>query len=211
MPSRSPRLPLVPPLLAAGAWLVASAFSPVLAADDGQAPIWSGLGGLVGLGPDKEDTTIQYREHGKLVLPPKMDLPSPGAASPITDSAAWPVDPDVQRRIKARQAKKNSFFIPLSDKGHTGNKAYGEVGTRDTAITVRATAGEGPATKPCGTGSSSADCRSPGWSLLSTLGLSGQSDATTLGPEPGRDWLTDPPKGYRAPTLSSSPSATAAK
>jgi hypothetical protein len=211
MPFHLPRLPLVPALLAAGAWVAASSFSPVLAADDGQAPIWTGLGGLVGLGPDKEDTTIQYREHGKLVLPPKMDLPAPGAASPITDTAAWPVDPDVQRRIKARAAKKNSFFIPLSDKGHTGDKTYGQVSPTDTTITVRSSAGQGPATKSCSTGSPSANCRSPGWSLLSTLGLSGQPDATTLGPEPDRDWLTDPPKGYRAPTLSSSPSASAAK
>ena len=49
--------------------------SPVLAADDGQAPIWVGIGGMLGLIDTKEELPIEYRERSKLVLPPKVVLP----------------------------------------------------------------------------------------------------------------------------------------
>jgi len=53
----------------------ASAVSPAFAGDDGQAPIWTGLGGLLGLTGKDNDERIDYRERARLVLPPKMALP----------------------------------------------------------------------------------------------------------------------------------------
>jgi hypothetical protein len=198
-----------PAVLIVGGLLVAASPLPAIAADDGQAPIWSGIGGMIGLVPDKDDTTIQYQEHGKLVLPPKMELPPPGTA-PIKNSSAWPVDLDVQKIERAKEARKNSYYVPLTEKAR-GGKSYTEV-TRDSMVTVRANAGVGPATKPCTTGSSAADCHSPGWSPLSAFGLGGKAENESLGPEPDRDWLTDPPKGYRAPSANAtSPATTATK
>ena len=209
MPSISARFPLAATALIVGAWLSAASPFPALAADDGQAPIWMGIGAMVGLVPDKEETPIEYREHGKLVLPPKMELPQPGSAA-IKNPEAWPVDPDLQKQVRAREAKKNAYFVPLSEKGHA-KTTYGA--TEDnTPVTVRANAGVGPNTKPCTTGSNAKDCRSQGWSLFSTFGLSGQADNAPLGPEPDRDWLTDPPKGYRAPSAAgAAPAKTATK
>jgi len=194
MPSTSNRLALFPALVLAGAWLSATAPLPAMAADDGQAPIWTGLYSMLGLSDSKkQELPIEYRERSKLVLPPKMVLPPP-AAAPVTNLSAWPVDPDVQRVNKANEDRKRHTFTRKS-----ARLSAMEEFSPDIPVTVRADAGEGPATKPCVTGSASKDCQSPGWSILSPLGFGGANDVSTLGPEPDRDWLTDPPKGYRAP------------
>src|SRR5579863_4557534 len=79
----------------------ASAIRPAFAGDDGYEPIWSGLGGIVGLTTKDKDPAIDYRERGRLVLPPKMDLPTP--VSPDAEkTAAWPLDPDVENARKAK-------------------------------------------------------------------------------------------------------------
>lgn len=65
------------------------------AGDDGQAPLWEGIGSIFGPvvgwggGGDKKDP-IDYREHGKIVVPPKMDLPPPGSSAAV--DPAWPVN-----------------------------------------------------------------------------------------------------------------------
>src|SRR5579864_2840090 len=92
-------------LIIAGAYaaMVAASISPAFAGDDGAAPIWQGLGGLVGLTGKEPETNIDYRERAKLVLPPKMVLPPPGA-SPAQGTAAWPVDPDVEKLRREKDA-----------------------------------------------------------------------------------------------------------
>jgi len=77
------------------------------AGDDGQAPLWAGIGSIFswawgGGGEDKDP--INYREHGKIVVPPNIDLPPPGS-SPSAD-AAWPVDQEGQRKKAAKEAPK---------------------------------------------------------------------------------------------------------
>lgn len=73
-----------------------------------------------------------------------------------------------------------------------------------SAVTVSATAGQGPGgERSCDTGPGAAPCGSvPGPKLnynpLTWVGLE-KKPQTVLGPEPDRDWLTDPPKGYRTP------------
>ena len=54
--------------------------SPARAGDDGAAPIWVGVGSIFGplFGVKNDDSVIiDYHERGKLVLPPKADLPPP--------------------------------------------------------------------------------------------------------------------------------------
>jgi hypothetical protein len=77
------------------------------AGDDGQAPLWEGIGSIFswtwgGGGGDKDP--IDYREHGKIVVPPNTDLPPPGS-SPTAD-AAWPVNQEGQRKKAEKEAKK---------------------------------------------------------------------------------------------------------
>jgi len=73
--------------------ICASPIGPAFAGDDGQAPIWSGLGGLFGLSHDDNDVHIDYRERGRLVLPPKMTLPPPAPPAAPGTSPAAPASP----------------------------------------------------------------------------------------------------------------------
>ena len=77
---------------AVSAVMGASAIRPAFAGDDGYEPIWSGLGGIVGLTTKEREAAIDYRERGRLVLPPKMDLPAP-ISPDAQKTAAWPLDP----------------------------------------------------------------------------------------------------------------------
>ncbi len=84
--------------------------SPAWAGDDGSAPLWQGIGSLfapvVGLGGDKPPP-IDYRQHGKLVLPPNDDLPPPGSSS--ASGPAWPVNQEAVRRKAAKgRGKENA-------------------------------------------------------------------------------------------------------
>ena len=199
MSSSSVRKVFLP--LAAVVGLSLGVAAPAAAGDDGQAPIWVGISGVLGLTDTKEEMPIEYRERSKLVLPPKIVLPPP-AAHPVTNAAAWPIDPDVQRVIRKNAETKNMAANPRRTV-RQGNGLF----PADAVVTVRADAGQGPATRPCVTGSSSRDCQSPGFGLFSALGFGGKVDPASLGPEPDRDWLTDPPKGYRAPLATGSSAA----
>jgi len=88
----------------------ALAISPAFAGDDGSAPLWQGIGSLfapvLGFGGDKPPP-IDYREHGKLVLPPNDQLPPPGslpAAGP-----AWPVNQEIVRRKALKEEGKKTI------------------------------------------------------------------------------------------------------
>src|ERR1019366_7582815 len=85
-------------------WLCLSA-APALAGDDGAAPLWVGIGSVFAFGGADDQPDIDYRNHAKLVVPPKMDLPAP-AVAPWASATDWPRDPDVGR-WKAEQAEKN--------------------------------------------------------------------------------------------------------
>ena len=64
-------------------------------------------------GTNMENRGIEYRERSPLVVPPKLDLPPPAAASAEVKAANWPKDPDEARRKAAIAArKKNKPDIP---------------------------------------------------------------------------------------------------
>ena len=81
------------------------------AGDDGAAPLWEGIGSiftpLVGLSHD-DKAAIEYREHGKIVVPKEMDLPQP-SASPAVSGGAWPVDQEVRRKAIAKEQEKKKI------------------------------------------------------------------------------------------------------
>ena len=160
------------------------------AGDDGAAPLWVGIGSifgpLVGLGNEEKDP-IDYREHGKIVVPKSMDLPQPGAAA-ATTGGAWPVNQEVQRKAIAKEQEKKKI-AGVGDARlrytHPFPNAPVMVGATDPAAADEANGGKAQSSSPLGN--------------FNPLGWVGIGKSTALGPEPDREWLTDPPKGYRAP------------
>jgi hypothetical protein len=178
--------------------LAAALSTPARAGDDGAAPIWKGFGNVFGVLKDDDEGSIEYREHGKLVLPPKIELPAPGTAA-LQPGPAWPVDPDVKR---ARKAKLEEAKPKLVHIGRPGSPLIPQ-GVPVT-VTMGATAGQGPGPAPCvRVDPQTGECpKKPGptWNYnpLTWVGLA-KKPPVVLGPEPFRENLTDPPVGYRAP------------
>ena len=175
---------------------------PAWAGDDGQAPLWQGIGSIFGpvigfgFGDDKPPP-IDYREHGKIVVPPKMDLPPPAASASV--DPAWPVNQEVVRR-KALKEEGKKTIAGVGD----ARLRYTHPFPSNKPVTVRAVTPDGQEVKcqgACGQASSVLGNLNP----LNWVGM-GKS-AVPLGPEPDREWLTDPPKGFRAPVEPSQGSA----
>ncbi len=181
---------------ALAALMAGAAATPVLAGDDGQAPIWKGIGDLVGLSSvagEEKPPPIQYRERARLVLPPKMVLPPP--TSPQTETATWPVDPEIAKTRKEKEAARLSQ-LTQSDTQDLRD------GHRLPAAQLRADrSGPGQTNdRRCAAQSNSRGCDwIPFRNVLENVGLV-KSDEVLAGQEPDRDWLTDPPKGYRVPS-----------
>jgi hypothetical protein len=170
--------------------------SPSWAGDDGYAPLWKGIGsifgpavGLSGLGLGGEKPPpIEYREHGKLVLPPNTELPPPGSA-PAADPA-WPVNQEIVRK-KALKDEEKKAIAGVGD----ARLRYTHPFPPNEPVTIRSVTPDGQSVKcegACNSGSSVLGNLNP-------LNWVGMGNKTPLGPEPDREWLTDPPKGFRAP------------
>jgi hypothetical protein len=196
------------PMAAALCFLfVCSEASVAYAGDDGNAPLWVGIGsifspllgatdvgGFFGLGGEKEQPPqIEYREHGKIVVPKSYDLPPPGAGAMAAEGGAWPVDQELQRKKLKKEAAKKviagqgdarlRYTHPFSNSPVT-IRAADDVNSKGTCEGAKC------------------DAPAPSSSLLGSLnplGWVGMGKNAPLGPEPDREWLTDPPKGYRAP------------
>ena len=173
--------------------------APARAGDDGAAPIWDGMASAVGLGK-KDGTVIQYREHSKLVVPPKLDLPPPGQSAAV--DSAWPVD---QELVRARKVKELQDYPgkKLASKHETGPAGP------TTAVEVSTTSGMGPGGGACLSGGKPVACpqtaakadatNASSFSLNPMVWIGVTKKEAVLGPEPDRDFLTDPPKGFRDP------------
>jgi hypothetical protein len=171
--------------------------SPGWAGDDGDAPLWKGVGsifgpvvGFTGLGGGEKPPAIEYREHGKLVLPPNAELPPPGASAAA--DPAWPVNQEILRKKALKEEGKKSI-AGVGD----ARLRYTHGFPPNEPVTIRSVDPDGQTVKcqgSCGTSSSVLSNLNP----LKWVGM-GKSDAAALGPEPDREWLTDPPKGFRAP------------
>ncbi len=162
------------------------------AGDDGAAPLWQGLGSifapLVGLSKDEKDS-IEYRAHGKIVVPKALDLPQPGAAA-APAGGAWPVDQETQRKKIAKEEAKKQI-AGVGDARLRGTHPF-----PNAPVTVRSSDQPGGGQTNDASG---VKAESPSMlGNLKPLGWVGMGKSATLGPEPDREWLTDPPKGYRA-------------
>jgi hypothetical protein len=166
------------------------------AGDDGSAPLWQGIGSIFGpvlgfgsIGGEKDP--IDYHEHGKIVVPPTMDLPPPGSAASAT--ADWPVNQEVIRKKAAKDAKKKEI-AGVGD----ARLRYTHPFPPNTPVTVKPADSDLGAS--CGASGNCASSPSPGLlGNLNPLSWVGMGKSVPLGPEPDREWLTDPPKGFRAP------------
>jgi hypothetical protein len=184
-------------LVAVALAMTAASFvnSSARAGDDGQEPLWQGIGSIFGpvigfsFGGEKPPP-IDYHEHGKIVVPPKMELPPPGSSASADPD--WPVNQEVLRR-KAQKEEGKKTIAGVGD----ARQRYTQRFPPNTPVTVRAVDPEGNEIKcegSCGQASSALGNLNP----LNWVGL-GSKSSQPLGPEPDREWLTDPPKGFRAP------------
>jgi hypothetical protein len=171
--------------------------SSAWAGDDGFAPLWQGIGSMFApiLGPaagfgfgGEKPPPIDYREHGKLVLPPNSELPAPGSAA--SADPAWPVNQEIVRK-KALKEEGKKAIAGVGD----ARLRYSHGFPANEPVTVRPVDPDGQTVKcegACGTSSSVLGNLNP-------LNWVGMGKKVPLGPEPDREWLTDPPKGFRAP------------
>jgi len=168
--------------------------APALAGDDGAAPLWVGIGSVFGFGGAEDQPDIDYRDRPKLVVPPKLDLPSP-APSPWAGATDWPRDPDVERWKKEQAEKNKSKTFIIQRDSHKPLDPH-------SVVTTDYTSGYGPSQRVCtaGPGESCDSAPSPSinWNPLTWVGIQ-KKPVTVLGPEPARTSLTDPPPGFRAP------------
>lgn len=178
-------------VLAFAATLACLGTTAARAGDDGAAPLWVGIGSifgpLVGLSKD-EKPPIDYREHGKIVVPPKMELPQPGEGTAAA-GGAWPVNQESERKkIEKEEAKKQIAGVGDARLRYTHPFP-------NAPVTIRAADQQEPETAAAGATAASSSVLGN----LNPLGWVGMGKSAPLGPEPDREWLTDPPKGYRAP------------
>ena len=170
---------------------------PASAGDDGDAPLWKGVSGIfgpvvgfTGLGGGDKPPPIEYREHGKLVLPPNSDLPPPSSSASADPS--WPVNQEIVRKKALKEEGKKSIAgVGDARLRYTHGFPAGE------PVTVRSVTPDGQTVKSSAGNSGSDSSPLGNLNPLNWVGM-GKANAP-LGPEPDRDWLTDPPKGFRAP------------
>jgi hypothetical protein len=170
---------------------------PASAGDDGDAPLWKGVSGIfgpvvgfTGLGGGDKPPPIEYREHGKLVLPPNRDLPPPSSSASADPS--WPVNQEILRKKALKEEGKKSIAgVGDARLRYTHGFPAGE------PVTVRSVTPDGQTVKSSAGNSGSDSSPLGNLNPLNWVGM-GKANAP-LGPEPDRDWLTDPPKGFRAP------------
>lgn len=164
------------------------------AADDGQASLITGLGQTFGL-IKTDNPRIDYRERGRLVVPPKKELAPPVASA--HQNGAWLQDVETVRENKLKKIEDaEPSARQLSDRSYQLVRPGDEV-----KVTTSGFEGHGPA------------CRHPDpktgecpaapkagieWNPMTWVGLQ-KKPPSVLGPEPERQSLDEPPKGLRAP------------
>ena len=169
--------------------------APARAGDDGQASLITGLGQTFGVLPTDEPR-IDYRERGKLVLPPRKVLPPP-VDSAARGDGAWPKDVEI---IRDKKQKAVEDATPSARQLSARSYQFYHPGD-DVKVTTSTFDGHGPACRH--PDPKTGECRSAPkpsieWNPLTWVGIQ-KKEPSILGPEPERDSLIDPPKGYRAP------------
>jgi hypothetical protein len=152
--------------------------------------IMSGIGGT-----NMDNRGIDYRERSPLVVPPKIDLPPPAAATTEIKAPNWPKDPDEARRKAAIAARKKSKPDTIEQ---SRILTPDELSKGKTAS--RSPANAGDSSLPGDPGANA--ILSP-----SQLGFSGftnvfgnKAETAPFKGEPTRESLTQPPAGYQTPS-----------
>jgi hypothetical protein len=142
--------------------------------------VWDKVLGSVGL-QDKtmSDGAIDYRPRAPIVVPPARDLPQPHAAG--GPGGDWPSDPDVIARRRA-----------AADSRRPAPPANAPQPVSPTPIKVKM--------KDCPGGTCADDSF---WDKVKTTLSGGNSDSMLNGTEPRREFLYEPPQGYRQPVIPS--------
>jgi hypothetical protein len=173
--------------------LSAAATRPALALeDDGRENIFSSVIGLIMPGDSDPGASIEYRERAPLVVPKNraaLPTPQPKAAE---RSKSWPKDQEIARR----EADRARSLAPRVDEVHNPV-------SRTELDRVRSAGG------PQGPGPD-ASCNEPlgrpcnqeaFWSSLrNSKSTADETKDLVPGREASRQFLTDPPTGYRKPT-----------
>ncbi|HMN71662.1 MAG TPA: hypothetical protein PKA55_07310 [Rhodoblastus sp.] len=182
---------------AAGAAMVLSgalAASTAARAFDDKPSTFDPVLNVIGLGKDSEDKPdIDFRERPKLVVPKGSDLPPPVAGS-RNRAANWPVDPDVRRRREAEAAARAPRDLNAQFKANP----------QLSAAELREGRSAGPSSNPevCPTrrnGMPDCGVEEPASKIKQIFSLGSKDDELKPGAEPSREYLTEPPAGYRAP------------
>ena len=185
--------------VSAATLIAALTASPARAGDDGSGSLWDVAKGvlLFGSPSDEAKPVIDYRERAPLVVPKdRTALPAPAQRARRAD---WPNDPDVAAaRAAADEARRPRPTNP-------GERP--RVGPHELAAGRLAGGGGAPnaPTEPgCRTFGGDPSCVIMHPDRLRALGVKAEAKSTTpVGSDPSRDYLTQPPAGYRRVTQSS--------
>jgi hypothetical protein len=149
---------------------------------------------IMGLKSGDSGPEIEYRERAPLVVPPKIQLRPPEEPA-SKRNAAWPNDPDVQRR-RAREAEAK---IPKTERDSYKLDQNPRLSIDDIRAGRREGANVNTTPKPVyGENSREEIWLSP--DKLRALDRKTAPDKVAAGVEPDRRYLTDPPTGYRLPS-----------
>ena len=145
--------------------------------------------GVLGKGADAD---IDYRARAPLVVPPNSTLPRPQQAA-SERNAAWPNDPDVQRR---KDEASTPIYIPA-------------LGLQNRQVMSPQEIRRGRTSAPQPVGPQFTQDDSPYENSIKPIRIGREmaarqaqidQNAATYGSEPPRRTLTEPPVGYRRPS-----------
>jgi hypothetical protein len=153
--------------------------------------IMAGIGGT-----NMENRGIDYRERSPLVVPPRIDLPPPTAASGEPKVPNWPKDPDEARRKAAIAARKKAKPDPMEASRILSPSELNVGRTNSPARTSSDPIQPGvndnnPILSPSQLGFDG---------KLSKMFGGNKSETAPFKGEPTRDSLTQPPPGYQTPS-----------
>ena len=160
--------------------------------DDGRGSTLESLLDMVGLGDKKESDSIQYRERSPLVVPPKMEMPTP-QPRPSQKAEAWPQDQEVVRARK-KQVESNARVMSKYVDSNGGEKLTPEE-MRAMRTPGASTAGPAQGCK-MDPFDKTACSVAEYWGALSAKTEKKDELSLQAGVEPPREFLTQPPKGY---------------
>jgi hypothetical protein len=167
-----------------------------LRAEEGNQTLRQVFGLITGDTGQKDTDGIDYRERPPLVLPPKMELPPPQASVGKPDPA-WPNDPDVGR-VKKLKAESKAPARQVNEATANPHISQTELERGRVAVSDPTT----PQQNPCNY-SDNPDCLYTPWSILKKVTTDSNApskDVLEPGVEPPREYLTEPPPGFRKPT-----------